>query len=155
MTGKYHVRRASPTVTTSAYADLDQMGDLMTFTDAFGDSNKRGAVCSVCLMLETGTWGGGTIHFFNASTTITSADNAKLDITTAQMVTNYVGSIAIPATAGTTFMDLNTNDVVYISDKKLPVNSTDGNLYGILQATGAVTFTATDDLTVIVGTETT
>lgn len=145
--------RKTLTVDTSAYADADQLGSIITFTDALA-LVKQGVVKSLSLILETGTFGGANLHLFRSLPTVTSADNAALNIADAEMTAKYLGTINIPSTSNTNYEVLSASSVAYVRDINLAVDSTDGNLYGVIQATGAVTFTATDDLTVVLGVET-
>jgi hypothetical protein len=145
--------RKTLTVDTSAYGDADHLGSIITFTDALA-LTKQGIVRSVCLILETGTFGGANLHLFRALPTVASADNAALNIADAEMTAKYLGTINLPSTSNTNYEVLSANSVVYQTSLGLAVDSTDGNLYGILQATGAVTFTATDDLSIVLGVQT-
>jgi len=151
---KHILRRATPTVSTSAYADLDQVGGVMTFTDAFAGGPRSGVIVSLAVLLESGAFPAMTVHFFNASPTLTSSDNAALDIADTEMASKYCGSIHVRNTADVYYMTLNSSSVAYTNLKFAQVvESTDGNLYGVAQAAGAITFAATDDLTIILGVE--
>jgi hypothetical protein len=148
--------RKTLTVDTSAYADTDRLGSIITFTGALGGLlgvRNSGLVRSVALILETGTFNGANLHLFRALPTVASADNATLDITDAEMTAKYVGTINIPSTSNTNYEVLSASSVAYATSLGLAVDTTDGHLYGVLQSTGAVTFTAADDLTVILGIE--
>lgn len=151
---RYVVRRVTPTVDTSAYADGDRVGSIMTFTDIL-EPVRKGAVVSVTYVFETGTLGanGFSLLLFRSSPTIASADNAALDVSDAQMTANYLGMINTPNTAETSLTVLANNAAASTQGVKLAVDSDDGNLYGVIQAHAAITFTATNDLTVIVGLE--
>lgn len=155
MSGRIELRRVTPVVDTAAYADEDRVGAVMTFTDLLG-SNRTGLIRSVVLLMESGAVAGTTsfnLWLFRTSPTIASADNAALDLTDAQLTANSLGHINIPATAETFLALSGSNGIITVQNLALSVDSTDGNLYGVLEAQGAVTFTAADDLTVVLGVE--
>lgn len=139
-------------VSTSAYADADQLGSLMTFTGILSPEN-RGLIKSVVAIYESGTVAAINLHLFRASPTVTSSDNAALNIADAELTAKYVGTVNLPSTANVNAEALSAGAVQYRHLVDLAVDSIDGNLYGILEATAAITFTATDDLTIVLGVE--
>lgn len=150
--GRIRLSRVTPTVDTSAYADADQVTGLMTFT-AVLSPERRGLIKSVVMIYESGTAAAMNLHLFRASVTIASTINNALNISDADMTASYVGTVNIPSTANTNVEALSANAVQYRHLVDLAVDSTDGNLYGVLEATAAVTFTAADDLTIVLGVE--
>lgn len=145
--------RKTPTVDTAAYADEDRLGSIMTFTDALGSSGtaRQGLLRSVVLIFESGTPAAMNLWLFRSLPTIASADNAAFDITDAQMTANFIGHVQIPVTADVNLVTSASNAATTVQNLNLPIDSTDGHLYGVLEAQGAITFTAADDLTVVLG----
>lgn len=150
--GRIRLSRVTPTVDTAAYADADQVTGLMTFTGILSPE-RRGLVKSVVMIYESGTVAAMNLHLFRASVTIASTINNALNISDADMTAYYVGTVNIPSTNNTNTEALSANAVQYRHLVDLAVESTDGNLYGVLEATAAVTFTAADDLTIVLGVE--
>lgn len=147
---RVRLSRVTPVVDTAAYADADQISPVMTFTDVLSDK-RNGIVKSLTLILESGTAAAMNLHLFRASPTVASSVNAALNITDAEMTAKYICTINMPSTANTNVEALSASAVMYRSAIDFAVDSTDGNLYGVLQATAAITFTAADDLTVVLG----
>lgn len=145
--------RKTPTIDTAAYGAGDRLGSIITFTDALADQ-KQGIVRSLTVIIESATLGGANLHLFRALPTVASADNAALDITDAEMTAKYLGSINIGTTAETILVSLAASTAATVKGIDLAVDSKDGNLYGVLEVLGTPTFTAADDLTVVLGVET-
>lgn len=141
------------TVDTNAYADEDRLGSIITFSDAL-NVQRQGIIRSVTVIWESGTPTQVVLWLFRALPTIASADNAAFDITDEEMAAKYLGHLNVPVTANTNLVNSASNSAASIFNIGLAVDSTDGNLYGVFEAQGAVTFTATDDLVVILGVET-
>ena len=142
--GAIKVIRKTPTVDTSAYADADRLGSIMTFTGALGGIlglRSGGIIRSVSVVLESGTAAPMTLHLFRSLPTIASADNAALDITDAQLTANWVGKADIVAA---NFEVMAAGAVGTLQGLNICVDSSDGHLYGVLQAQGAITFTAAE-----------
>lgn len=150
--GRIRLSRVTPVVDTSAYADADQLGSLMTFSGVL-DPERRGLVKSVVAIYESGTVVAINLHLFRASPTVTSTDNNALNIADAELTDKYIGTVNLPSTANTNAEALSAGAVQYRHLVDLAVDSTDGHLYGILEATAAVTFTAANDLTIVLGVE--
>jgi hypothetical protein len=138
----YKVVAATPTLDTNAYASGDQLGTLMTLTEALAGA-KRGTLESLVILDKAKQKSALVVHLFLASPTIASSDNAALDISDAQMASNYLGSVSVAAAA---YIDLNASSVATYSDLGLPVEASSqaGTLYAIIESQGAPTYAASD-----------
>lgn len=133
----------TPTLDTNAYAAGDHLGSLMTLTEALG-INRHGKLRSLTILDKAKQKSDLVVHLFQSSPTLTSLDNAALDISDAQMATHYIGSVSISASA---YIDLANCSVVTYGNLELILESlvTDrGTLYAILESQGAPTYAASD-----------
>ena len=146
--------RVTPVVdTTVAYAANDRVGSILTFTGIL-DLERRGLVQSVTIINEAGgTWPGFNLLLFRSLPTVASVDNAALDISDAEMTAKYLGHVTLPNTAETVIVSISASNHGTVRSQELAVDSTDGNLYGVIESLGAITFAQTDDLTVVLGVE--
>lgn len=83
----HHVRRVTvtPTLDTSAYADGDQMGALMTLEQLLS-ANRSGSELVLIKVLDKAKQSQPfDLFFFDAAPTLVGADNAAADISDADM----------------------------------------------------------------------
>ena len=142
---KYVVKRVTPTIGTSAYADGDGIGTVFTFQQIL-DPIKKGTVISLGIVDESNQKAALTLHLFRASPTIGSLDNNALNIGDAELTAKFVTKIDILATD---YESMTAGAVGSIGNINKGVDSLDGNLYGVLQSQGAPTYAGTDDLTFV------
>jgi hypothetical protein len=154
--GKSLVIEATPTIDTSAYSVGDQLGGVMTFSTVADDTVKSGAILSIAIIDKIGQNSAIDIIFFNKNPTITSVDNAALDISDAEMADK---AIAVARIDTSEYVSLNTNSIstiyqvgILLQPKKHHLDNHDGkNFYAIMRCNGTPTYTSTTDLTVKIG----
>jgi hypothetical protein len=96
--GKSNIIEITPTISTSIYADLDQLGDVKKLTNALDVSSDTGVVMSVIVIDKAKQNASLDLLLFDEEPTVTSTDNAKLDIPDSEMVDKYLGRISIDTT---------------------------------------------------------
>jgi hypothetical protein len=131
---------ATPTLDTSAYASLDHVGTVMTFSNIFSESKGTAVVKTVTVVDKAKQSAALTLHLFNASPTLVSVDNAALDIADATLFSNYIGHISIPAA---NYIALNANSVATVNTELL-LQGASAHLYGILESAGSPTYGVAD-----------
>lgn len=149
MDGKARLVTVTPTISTSAYADGDQLGGVLTLTNAMDDIRDTGAVLSVTVIDKAKQNDPLDILIFDQSPTVASSDNAILDITDAEMADKFLGRIQVTADD---YSELSACSVASVNGIGLFIASRGSkNLYAILQSRGTPTYTSTSDLIVKIG----
>lgn len=153
--GKSKVISFTPTIDTSAYADGDQLGDLKELAEAMDSSGDTGLVVSVVVVDKDKDSAALDVLFFNDKPTVSSSDNAALDIADSEMASKFLGSVRV---AAADYIALNSSTVATVKNVNLVVKSEksadnlDGkSLWCILRSAGTPTYTATSDLVVKIG----
>lgn len=132
------VKTATVTNDTNAYADGDQLGELITLSDVYG------ALHSVVVIDKDQEQKDFTIAFFSSEPTITSSDNAALAITDALVASTCIGTVSVTTED---FQTVSGCGVATISlPTPLPVKSDSGTIYAICIAEEIATYTASGDL---------
>ena len=138
----------TPTISTSAYADGDQVGGLMTLTLPAKTIGKWDGVLlgSIKITDQDGQNAPLDFLFYNASVTLQS-DNAAASLSAADIV-KHVGNKSVTADdyAAVSAMSVATKEVV-IPMKPLD-GSTDAVIYASIISRGTPTYTDTDHLQV-------
>lgn len=143
------VLEATVTTDTSIYADHDQVGTVLTLADAFpGGCPKRGMIESVSVVDKSSQKSALTLHFFDASPTVASSDNAALNISDAELADKYLGKVEI---AAGDYQDLSAAAVATVKALGLIVKSTTTALYCQVESGGTPTYGSTSDLVLKVG----
>jgi len=138
------VIEVTPTMDTSAYASGDYAGTVMTLANAARAPGLGGVLQTLALVDKADQGAAMTLHFFSQLPTITSADNAAIDITDANAA-YYIGSVAI-ATAD--YYDFGGNKNAAIKNIGLAFRpdptapSTVQNIYAIIVMAGSATYAA-------------
>lgn len=134
----------TPTIDTSAYAAGDQLGSLMTLSTGIADDAKNMTLLSVAIVDKAKQDAAIDILLFDESPTVSSSDNAALDISDAEMVDKCCGFVEV---ADSKYSDLNANSVAFVGNIGLNCKYvTDGTLYAIMNCQGTPTYTSTSDL---------
>ena len=130
---------ATPTISAGAYAAADLVGTIQTLAVGGEHVTLKTLTC-----LDKGDQAAELkVHFFSSLPTIASADNAKLDITDAE-AEKYVGTVVVGNTAYD--MDATNNQSASETGLSLDIDTTDGNVYAIVQAVGTPTYGSTSAL---------
>ncbi len=143
----------TPTCSTSAYALIDQVGGLMTFTSAALLSGGSGTIVGAqitCRAANTVTPDLDLV-LFEASPTVASVDNGIADLTDA----NREAALELPPikfrTADYVTMSANTSCAGRCLDGQPAIDfvcSGSANLFGILVARSVFTLASTTDIVV-------
>lgn len=141
---KYYT--VTPALDTSAYAAADQMGAVNTITDC-GAYTKNLELVGLTVIDKDKEKGAFDILFFRASPTVASSDNAALNITDAQMATNFIGHVSILATD---YVDISASSIATLPASRLGLRleMDSDDLYCLLRAASAPTYTAASDLVI-------
>lgn len=140
---RYLVIDATPTLDTSAYASGDRLGSLITLTGA-GPGGFHGAVLESVAVLDKDKQGAALkVLFFDRQPTISSADNAPLDISSAQSA----GFLAHVSVAAADYVSTASSKLGYTQSLRgvALVPSSAGvqeTLYAQLVSAGTPTYTA-------------
>jgi hypothetical protein len=137
MTDKHHVVEVSPTLDTSAYTSGDHMGTLMTLTGV----GEAGAGCrleKVVVVDKAKQSQAMKILLFDASPTITSSDNAAVDISDAEMADKCIGVVSVVTGDYTALNASSVADTTY----NKPIKSPGATLYALCVSAGTPTYAA-------------
>lgn len=141
----------TPTISTSIYASGDQIGGIMTLTDAIRqEANTAQGNCeivSVTILDKDKQNVAMDIWFFNTSPTLISTDNAVFDMTDANQFAQCIGYCAV----GATYSSGNSNSVSSTVSINLPLQvastqSSPTNIYAVAIVRGTPTYTTTSSL---------
>jgi hypothetical protein len=146
--GDKTILEATVTNDTNIYADLDQLGELITIANAFSGTSFKGSINSVTVIDAIKQKSAFRIFFFDEAPTIASSDNAALNITDAEMADKCIGKIEI---AAADYKDLAANSVATVSGLNLIVKSKSTSLFCLCQSGGTPTYTSVDALTLKIG----
>ena len=142
------ILEATVTNDANAYADLDQLGELITITQAFSGASYKGKIESITVIDAIKQKSAMRIFFFDEAPTVASADNAALDITDAEMIDKCIGKVEI---AAADFKDLSACSVATVLNIGLVFQSKSDSLFCICQSAGTPTYGATNSLTLKIG----
>ena len=88
---------STPGLSTLSYTSADQMGPATELPDAVAASGGYGTLLSVSVVDKDKQSGTMYVHLFSDKPTVSSVDNAALDISDSEMAAKYLGTITIPA----------------------------------------------------------
>ena len=142
------VLEATVATDTNVYADHDQIGSLLTISDAFSGTSKKGVIVSVSVLDKSSQSSALTVHFFDASPTVASSDNAALNITDAELADKHIGKVEI---AATDYQALSASSVATVDNAGVVISSKSKNLYLIVESAGTPTYTSATDLVLKIG----
>ena len=143
VSGHFVSLSVTPTISTSAYAVDDQLGSVQTLS--FGSADKSLVTMLSISVLDKAKQGAPiTIFFFNALPTITSSDNAALDISDAEM-DKCVGHKNI---TGNDYVTTQSNSIATVGlNSAISLRSSTANaLYAVVKSNGTPTYASTSDL---------
>jgi len=153
--GKSRVVSFTPTISTSAYAEADQVGDLQELS-AVMDCPSTGAILSVTIIDKDSQNSTLDVLFFSKEVTVASSDNDPLDVSDSELEEKYLGSVRV---SSGDYRDLANNSVATIgqvgilldSIKSIPDNRKALSIWAIVRSGGTPTYTSTSGLVVKVG----
>lgn len=137
----------TPTVDTAIYASGDQLGSLMTLSGAL-PGNPQGVIDSLTIVDKSSQKSVLNVLFFSASPTVTSSDNAALNISDSEMASKCLGYVPV---AAADYKDLSASAVATIRNVGLNVSRSGDDLYAIILSGGTPTYTSTSDLVLKIG----
>lgn len=146
---QYNVVEVTPTVTaSSAYTAQDQVGGIMTITDACPQDSQTAKLVSVTVVDQAKQGVELVVFFFDELPTVASTDHNALNVADDELSGKCIGFVTIPA-ASYQAVNAGTVGTVLESSCGLVCNSKEsgGNIYAVAKTTGTPTFAATDDLT--------
>lgn len=143
----------TPTVDTSIYANNDQLGSLMTFPNLLGPG-KAGQLVHLRLLDKAAQSALITVLFFSSQPTITSSDNAALNIADAEM-DKCCGSVVLTAA---NYVSTSANSAITFGGTAAIVTvpflfSTvaGGTIWAIMKSGGTPTYGSASDLVLSLG----
>lgn len=148
--GKGRLLVITPTLTTSAYADGDQMGGVLTLTSAVDATADTATLISVQVVDKAKQSAPFDILFFNASPTLASTDNAALSVSDTEMVQKFIGRVSVDSAD---YSDTAQSSDATVLGVGLYLQAAAGSsdLYAVLQCRGTPTYGAAADLVVKLG----
>lgn len=143
-----------PTISTTAYTALDQVGTVMTFPTPGFSANRLFRILSIVIVDLDNEKAALNLLLFRNNPTVTSVDNGALNITDA----NLVAAEPIAVYSVTTAMYVNVNSAAFgtfapnmgatsVSQQTFMCGATNA-VYGLMQAVATPTYSATNDLRV-------
>ena len=150
MDAKATVITATPVIQAAAYASGDQLGSLVTLSNAMDSTKDTGTVMSVTVIDKAEQSSDLSILFFSAEPTIASADNAALSITDAEVAAKLLGVVSVSASD---YVDIGNQHVAQKTSVGLMLQSAAGStsLYCLLLCEGTPTYASTSDLVLKIG----
>ena len=147
MDGKARLVKVTPPISSGvAYTSGDQLGDVLTLSNALDTSSDTGAVLSVQVVDKAKQNSAFDIIFFNSLPTVTSADNDALSISDSEMADKYIGRVSVPAANYVNSAACSDATVLGIG---LGVQGLlTQHLYAVCQVLGTPTYTSTSDLVI-------
>ena len=147
---------ATPVIDTNIYASGDQLGGLMVFENTVDEQSGTGTIMSVSILDGDSQNAAIDILFFDAIPTITSSDNAALDISDSEMASKFLGAVSFAASdykslAANSYATSRTVGLFLRSTTRSVTNLTGTNVYAVLQSRGTPTFSGAGKLTVKLG----
>lgn len=133
----------TPVIDTAVYAAKDNVGGLLTFTDAVRSAGATGTILSAVLVDKDQERVGLDLVLFRAA--ITAPTNNAVFAPTDTELLDCVGHVPF-YTAD--YADFSTNSVATKPNLSIPFDCTGTSLYGALVARGTPTYTSTSDLQV-------
>lgn len=144
-------QRITPTISTSAYDAGDQLGGLQTLSRGASDASDLAVKLSSMLVIDKDAEGAALrVFFFSQAPTLSSSDNAALNISDADFASYCLGFIDVAAgdyvaNAGVKVASIEGINLDLVSTEVVAGKKT-GKLYAIAVAVGTPTYTATSDL---------
>lgn len=135
--------QVTPTISTSAYANGDAVGALLTFANALPAAGS-GVLEAVTIVDKASQAAALDLVLFRASITAPT-DNAAFDPTDAELA-DYVGHVVIGGGHYSAFND----NAAAMRRPELHFDLSGTSLYGVLVARGTPTYAATTDIVVTV-----
>lgn len=139
----------TPTISTSTYTALDQIGGLQLLMNAAASSGRVAVPLSLVIIDKARQSAEMTIYFYNVTIAPTSTDNAALSITDAINIASFIGHVQVATTdwALQAATGMATIHMPAIS-MGLRSQTAGGHLYAIAQIAGtsAPTYGSTSDL---------
>ena len=150
MDAKAIVITATPVIQAAAYAAGDQLGSLVTLSNAMDATKDTGSVLSLTVIDKGEQSSALSVLFFSAAPTIASADNAPLSISDDEMASKFLGAVSVEAAD---YLDVGNQTVATKAVVGLMLQSASGStsLYCILLCEGTPTYTSTSDLVLKIG----
>ena len=137
----------TPTISTSIYAAKDAIGGVMSFSNAARASGGGGIVESVVIVDKDQELAAMDLVLLSSTVAGTTTDNAAWDPNDSDLA-NVVG--VIPILSGD-YADFNDNAVASRSGIGMAYTCAATTLFGVLVARSTPTYTATSDISVILG----
>lgn len=151
MQTNYTVVTIRPVITPAAYGAADQIGQPLPLTGAL--PNQKSAILESIVILDTAAQSTGyVVTFFNQLPSVTSADNAIIEITDANAATQMIGNVIVSATdivnygTGPTCSMISARNVGLVLRK-----AANAEIYALLRPTSTPTYGAADNLTIHFG----
>jgi hypothetical protein len=152
---KGKVLLAAPTISAGAYASGDQLGSLVEITSAVDAPGDTATVLSVSLHDAAAQSSILQLLFFKDKPVVTSADNAALNISDAEMADKclgYVGFVAadyVALSASSIGTVRNVN--LLLTSRRSQDNPSGTSIWVIARCGGTPTYGATTGLTFSIG----
>ncbi len=143
--GKSILVRVSPLVQTAIYAINDQMGVATKILNALDDTKGTAALMSLTVIDKDKQNPDFDVLIFSEEPALTSADNAALSITDAEMSTKFIGRIRVSASDYVS-TDVNSEATIKLIGLLMQGAPGSRDLWFVMQSQGAPTFTTTTPL---------
>lgn len=139
----YQAPNITPTLDTNVFANLDQISTAQRIPGACRGVGATSTLSKIVIVDEAAQSAQLTLHFYNASPTIASSENAALNVSDAENKAKHLGSVVV-YTGHYSAFSANSVATVKSPDCALDVvsNSTDGDIYFVIQSNGTPTYGA-------------
>lgn len=148
-------RRVTPTIDTAIYASGDQIGPASTELSQLNVSPNGLVLLSGIKVIDKDKEKAALdVLLFNSQPTNSTADNAALDISDAEMVAKYVGHISVAAADYKDLAGSSVACVILAQPLQLKMLRNTANKYGTslwftIASRGTPTYTTNSDLTLV------
>lgn len=151
MTTSFSVVTIRPVIVPAAYGAADQIGAPLPLSGALPE--QKATLLESIVIVDTAAQNTGyVVTFFNRVPTVTSADNAIIEITDANARDQIIGNAIISATDIINYGTGNTCSCITARNIGLVLQrDTGAEIYALLRPTSTPTYGASDNLTVRFG----
>jgi hypothetical protein len=147
----------TPTVDTAIYASGDQLGSLVEIPNFVDEPSGFTKIVSLSGHDKAAQSSIMQVLFFRDRPTVTSVDNAALNISDAEMADKCIGHVSIVAgdyfALSASSMGCVRNVQLVVTSRKGQLNLTGRSVWAIIRCGGTPTYASTTDLVFTVGLE--
>lgn len=138
----------TPTISASSiYASGDQLGGIMTISNAVRNLGGTGLLKGITVIDGDNQGAKIDVLIFKSSPTVSSSDNAAIDIAASELVSKLLCRVTIDTTDYTTVKAATNAEATKECSRSIEAASDSRDLYAVAVVRGTPTYTTTSALT--------